>query len=190
MKKIVTVLDLIRELLQFNPRATVCIGDNFNNRVSLGWSGGEGCDKGHCSYVCLDEANEEKESPYPPDMDPECVKLCDKLNELSGVETRESFCGHLKDRYQIWFRCTNLDVLSILGRCVERNYSDGKWELLVDSCDTNPYGRFWLRSKEPFKSYEEMRDSVFQLMKSIDHWSNHEFDDYFAGKVNHRGEEL
>jgi hypothetical protein len=189
ISKIVTVSDLICELRKFNPKATVCIGDNFNNRVSLGWSGGDGGDKEHCWYVCLDDAStENKENPYPADMDPECIPLCNKLNELSCVETTESCCGHLKDRFQVWFRCNDIDVLSILGRCVERNYSDGKWELLVDSCDTNPHGLFWLRSKEPFKSYEEMRDSVWSLMRSIDHWTEHEFDDYFAGKTNHRGE--
>lgn len=54
MKNIETVKDLITALLDFNMDAKVCIGDNFENRVSLGWSGGEGCKKKDCQYVCLD----------------------------------------------------------------------------------------------------------------------------------------
>ena len=58
---IVTVKDLIKELLDFNPDAIVQIGDNFENRVALGWSGGEGCAKKDCQYLCLDIAGNEKD---------------------------------------------------------------------------------------------------------------------------------
>ena len=60
-----TVKDLIEALTEFNQSATVCIGDNFNNRVELGWSGNEdgSCTKAGCKYVCLDiKGQEEKES--------------------------------------------------------------------------------------------------------------------------------
>lgn len=33
---------------------------------------------------------------YDEFMDKECVELCDALNELEGVETFESCCGHFK----------------------------------------------------------------------------------------------
>lgn len=57
-----TVAEFIWELSAFNPNAKVCIGDNFNNRVSLGWSGGDGCTRWNCEYVCLDiEGQEDKE---------------------------------------------------------------------------------------------------------------------------------
>ena len=42
--------------------------------------------------------------------------------------------------YWIFFKCYDIGVLSRLGRCVERNYSDGNWEIVVDSCDVDPYG--------------------------------------------------
>lgn len=116
----------------------------------------------------------------PPDMDVECVALCNVLNTLPGIETRESCCGHLKDRYSIWFHCENIDTLSRLARCVERNYSDGKWEVLVDSCDTSPRGFFWLRTKEPFSTEGEMEASWMRLIQNIDHWFKDDFDEYFS----------
>ena len=58
-----TVKDLIKALEEFNPDATVCIGDNFGNRVELGWSGSDGCTKKGCEYLCLDiMGQEEKEN--------------------------------------------------------------------------------------------------------------------------------
>lgn len=119
---------------------------------------------------------------YPVDMDPECINLCNTLNSLPTVMTVESCCGHYKERFNIWFHCDSIPVLSRLGRCVERNYSDGKWELLVDSCDTSPYGLFWLRSKEKFNNQGEMNTSVNNLIQSINHWFKDEFDDYFRKK--------
>ena len=87
-----------------------------------------------------------EEQKYDGNMDKECIKLCDVLNSIPSVNTFESCCGHLKDRYSIWFFCNDTIAISRLGKSVERNYSDGKWELLVDSTDTHPTGVFWLRS--------------------------------------------
>ena len=36
-------------------------------------------------------------------MDNECIKLCEALNKLEGIETVESCCGHGKGDYHIWF---------------------------------------------------------------------------------------
>lgn len=116
-------------------------------------------------------------------MDKECIKLCDVLNSIPSIDTFESCCGHLKDKYSIWFFCNDIITVSRLGRCVERNYSDGKWELLVDSTDTHPTGVFWLRSKVPFQSYDEMEKSVNELCKCIQYWFNTKFDSYFNGNI-------
>ena len=114
-------------------------------------------------------------------MDKECIKLCDILNSIPSIDTFESCCGHLKDRYSVWFFCNDIITISRLGRCVEHNYSDGKWELLVDSTDTNPTGVFWLRSKVPFQDYDEMEESVNELCNGIQYWFSTEFDSYFNG---------
>jgi len=123
-----------------------------------------------------------KLSPLPFDMDDECIELCNILNILPGVTTFESCCGHCKHQYYIWFYCNSIDTLSRLGRATERNYSDGKWEVVVDSTDTSPYGVFWLRSKETFTTPEKMMESVSRLIENIKYWFKDEFDNYFLGQ--------
>lgn len=120
----------------------------------------------------------------PFDMDNECIELCNILNTLPGTTTFESCCGHCKRPYHIWFFCDSIDTLSRLGRATERNYSDGKWEVVVDSTDTSPYGVFWLRSKETFTSPEEMMKSVSHLIENINHWFKDEFDNYFMSHTS------
>ena len=132
-----------------------------------------------CRRLCPCSSWKPGEQKYDGNMDKECIKLCDVLNSVPSIDTFESCCGHLKDRYSIWFFCNDIITISRLGRCVERNYSDGKWELLVDSTDTHPTGVFWLRSKEPFQSYDEMEESVNELCNCIQYWFNTEFDSYF-----------
>ena len=116
---------------------------------------------------------------FPSDMDKECIEICNTLNTLPETETFESCCGHLKYPFSVWFFCNSIDTLSRLGRCVERNYSDGKWEIVVDSTDAHPKGVFWLRSKKPFKTQEEMSESVNFLIENIQHWFKDDFDEYF-----------
>ncbi len=118
---------------------------------------------------------------YPPkDMDKECISLCTKLNSLGDVQTYESCCGHLKGRYMVFFKCHSFERLGKLYRCVDRNYSDGKWEILVDGTDVHPTYCFCLRSKEAFASYKEMEESVKRLMNNIDWWEDPSYDDYFG----------
>lgn len=111
---------------------------------------------------------DEKDLPVlPDDMDYECIELCNLLNRLPDTETFESCCGHFKNSYNVWFHCYNLEVLSRLGMAVDRNYSCGKWEILVDHTDATPFGCFWLRSKERFVGQEEMDDALNDLMCGI-----------------------
>ena len=121
---------------------------------------------------------------YDGYMDKECIELCDTLNTLPGLKTFESCCGHLKDRYSIWFFCDNIDTLSRLGRAVDKNYSDGKWEIVVDSTDTRPRGVFWLRTLVPFASQDEMEQSLSGLIAIIKHWFKAEFDEHFAAPAS------
>ena len=120
----------------------------------------------------------------PTDIDAECIDICNIINRLPDTETFESCCGHLKNGFSVGFFCYNIDVLSRLGRAVERNYSDGKWEIVVDSTDAHPKGVFWLRSKVPFKTKVEMTESVSFLIDNILHWVKDEFDEHFQKSVN------
>ena len=115
----------------------------------------------------------------PNSMDKECIELCKRLNALDGVETYESCCGHLKEQYMIFFYCNNFVTLAKLFRSVNRNYSDGRWELLVDGSDYHPTYCFWLRSIKPFKSYKAMEKSVKGLIENINYWEQEKFSNYF-----------
>lgn len=115
----------------------------------------------------------------PKDMDKECIQLCKKLNSLSNIKTTESCCGHLKEPYIIFFMCDDFIRLGKLFRCVNRNYSDGKWRIEVDGGDTLPCYNFMLTSKEPFSTYEEMESSIKSLIENIDYWEDKKYDNYF-----------
>ena len=120
----------------------------------------------------------------PKDIDKECILLCKKLNSLSNVKTTESCCGHLKAPYMVFFECDDFVRLGKLFRCVNRNYSDGKWRIEVDGGDVMPSYQFMLTSKAPFDSYEDMEKSVEMLIKNIDYWEDSKFDNYFRlGKL-------
>lgn len=123
--------------------------------------------------------NIKTELPCPHDMDEQCIELYYLLNSLPDTNTFESCCGHEKEVYMMFFRCFNIGVLSRLGRAVERNYSDGNWEIVVDSTDSNPCGCFWLRTKSILKK-DELDESLAQLIDNIKYWFNDRFDNYFS----------
>lgn len=114
----------------------------------------------------------------PDDVDCECVSLCNTLNRLPGLETYCSCSGHGERPFYVWFRCDNIDTLSRLGRVVDKRYSDGNWEIVLDSCDGSPKGCFWLRSKSVLP-HDDLLRSLNELETSILYWSQDEFDKYF-----------
>ncbi len=125
--------------------------------------------------------NIKNELKYPSDMDEQCIELYYLLNSLPDTETYSSCCGHEKNVYMMFFRCYSIDVLTRLGRAVSKNYSDGNWEIVVDSVDGDPYGCFWLRTKTVLKK-DELDLSLDRLLYSIRYWFSDEFDDYFERK--------
>lgn len=116
---------------------------------------------------------------YDEYMDKECISLCDKLNSLEYVETTESCCGHYRNPYMIFFNCFSFNVLGRLYRCVDKNYSDGKWRIECCCGDTSPCYGFLLRTHEPFKTETEMVESINGLIENIDYWMDKKWDDYF-----------
>ena len=112
-------------------------------------------------------------------LDKECESLVEILNEIDGVATIESCCGHLTAPFRIYFISNSFRAVGILHRCVDRRYSDGKWRIEVDCSDRIPTNGFLLTSIEPFKSDNEMEESVNELIKNIIYWSSEDFKDYF-----------
>ena len=122
---------------------------------------------------------EENKICLPSDMDKDCVTICNILNTLPTVVTVESCCGHYEHPFWVWFHCGSIDVLTRLGRAVSKNYSNGDWEIVVDTSDTDPYGFFWLRSTKTFKNSLEMHDSLDMLCNNILWWFSDKFDEHF-----------
>ena len=118
---------------------------------------------------------------YDKYMDEECIAFCDALNELPGVETYESCCGHCKSPYMIFLRCTDFVSLAILARVFDKRYCNSKvgWEMLVDSTDTNPVYCFWIRSQGVFKDYEQLMADVQDRIIDIKYWTQDNFKEYF-----------
>jgi hypothetical protein len=54
-----TVEELIMELKEFNPKAHVSIGDNFDNELEISWGWFDGCSKKSCEDVNFDIKRED-----------------------------------------------------------------------------------------------------------------------------------
>ena len=132
--------------------------------------------------------NENEVMPLPNDMDKECIELSNLLNRLPGVRTIESCMGHGKHPYWLFFQCMDINTLSRLSRAVCDRYSDGRWEIMCESGDGDPRGRFWLRTIE-ILDIDTLNKSIKELMENIEYWFQDEFDDYFEnGYKNINGE--
>lgn len=134
-----------------------------------------------CMYDFVETTLREPPVVLPSDMDEQCIDLCVTLNRLPGVTTFESCCGHNKYTFRVWFRCTNISTISRLGRCIEKNYSDGNWRIFVDSCDINPIGMFCIETKEVLDN-KTLNESLCGLIKNINYWFGKEFDNYFKNE--------
>lgn len=126
----------------------------------------------------------------PPDIDEELVGICNLLNRLPGLITYECCSGHQKSRTDIFLHCYNLDTISRLGRVLSRNYSDHKWELVVDSTDTTPHACFWLRSRKVFHTKEALAKSLRNMASGILHWFGDEYDKHFSASNPYIGVDL
>lgn len=111
---------------------------------------------------------------YDDFMDEECVELCNALNSLSGVETKESCCGHCKDNYKIFFSCHNNSSLSIIARAFDRRYSDTHllWIIELTTVDDGTY-LYFAHSVSPYNNKGTMMEDVSKLSQNIKHWMNH-----------------
>ena len=112
------------------------------------------------------------------DIDEYCVDICNLLNRLPDTETCESCQGHGHQRSYIYFKCTNINVITRLGRVVDKRYSDGIWELVVNTGDVNPRGGFLLRTNGVYDE-TTIKISMKKLVDNIIYWFNDKFDDYF-----------
>ena len=126
-----------------------------------------------------------KQSFFDEGIDPECVPLIVALNNLKGVETFESCCGHLTSPYMIFFNCNDLTSLAIIARTFDARYSDGKWVVELETSDTEVEGyktfSVYLHTIKPFKTWKEMFKSINMACYSLNYWNQDKFKDHFNG---------
>jgi hypothetical protein len=84
--------------------------------------------------------------PGPPEfpLDPECLALCVALNEVPGIETTWSCCGHGTEPFRIRFDADCLedlaDLLDHRGVRVGRLARRGNWRLSARLRPLLPHG--------------------------------------------------
>lgn len=124
-----------------------------------------------------------EEIKYDIYMDKECIPLCDALNQLPGVKTFESCCGHLQRSYAVWFHTANPYSMAVIARALDRRYvpTNVLWEIKIETIDVERTPQFCIGiySTKVHSSYEDMLYDVNQLVDSIEYWSKPEFYDHF-----------
>jgi hypothetical protein len=65
----------------------------------------------------------------PPDMDEDCIRLCISLNQLDGIMTKESCCGHGEEPHRIFFDAETIDALLPIMQGIA--YGDYPWIVRV-----------------------------------------------------------
>ena len=66
---------------------------------------------------------------YGEFMDPECIPLCDALNSIRGITTKESCCGHGKNSFHVWLLASFPRALFVVGRAISRPFAgfESRW---------------------------------------------------------------
>ncbi len=60
-------------------------------------------------------------NPDGDKMDPECIPLCDALNEMQGIETIASCCGHSFAPFRVYFQADLIDDLKPLLTLIDES---------------------------------------------------------------------
>lgn len=120
---------------------------------------------------------------YDEYMDKECIPICDALNELPGVTTFESCCGHLQRQYVVYLYTDNPYSMAVIARALDRRYLPAKstWKVTIETIDVERTPQFCIGiySEEPFKDYDTMMQDVNEVVDSIRYWAQPEFYDHF-----------
>lgn len=72
---------------------------------------------------------------YTGKMDFEVTALCDALNKIPTLTTRESCCGHGVEPVQVWFNVADMRWLYVIGRCLDRRYRNVQFTCTLDITD-------------------------------------------------------
>jgi hypothetical protein len=120
---------------------------------------------------------------YDEYMDKECIPICDALNELPGVTTFESCCGHLQRQYVVYLYTENQYSMAVIARTFDRRYLPTKsiWKVTIETIDVERVPQFCIGiySEKPFEDYDTMMQDVNEVVESINYWKQPEFYGHF-----------
>ena len=99
---------------------------------------------------------------YEGKMDLECIGLCNAINEIQGLRTFESCCGHGAEPYRIWFWAKDIESLAPLLYYIDIWHTsfDG-WSVKTNTDCSMKRPTFYIEG--PVGAYEEAE----QIAKSI-----------------------
>lgn len=129
---------------------------------------------------------------YDEYMDKECVPVCDALNELPGVRTFESCCGHLERKYVVYLYTDNPYSMAVIARALDGRYLPAKshWEMKVETIDVERTPQFCvgIYSEDAFEDYDTMMHDVNEVAESINYWRQPAFYDHFKFRMYNKDE--
>lgn len=77
-----------------------------------------------------------KKIKYPGTMDKPCIPICDAINNIPGLTTVDSCCGHSHESFMIGFSARSVNNLYALTRLVDKRYSSVPgWNVVVSDTD-------------------------------------------------------
>lgn len=107
--------------------------------------------------------------PYD-DIDKEIVELCKALNNIDGVETTSSCCGHNEEVCYIWFKVENIKVFNkLLFHCFNHEWF---WMIQADTGDPHRNWsdlHFVLTSRDICKQedFDELAEWINKVSEAI-----------------------
>ncbi len=103
---------------------------------------------------------------YDGRMDIECIAICDAVNQIPGLRTVESCCGHGKDKFRVFFDVDDLSALPrLLYYCYFRHIGF-RWNCFVETFDKEKVN-FYIESESiGEKAYFESKKIAHALLKS------------------------
>jgi len=98
---------------------------------------------------------------FPKDMDPQCIELCRAMNEISGIITINSCCGHSKEPMWICFAAKNRSGLFKILSIVDHAF---KCEICVVDNNKPNYFIYYLYS---YSKGKKIYNEALELAKKL-----------------------
>lgn len=101
-------------------------------------------------------------------IDKECIDLCAAINDIPGLRTVESCCGHGERTYKIWFKAETLEWLPSLLYFCDSCHVGFNWKCLATTdCGMSPVTFLLESESKGQKAYEESKIISKHVMEHL-----------------------